>query len=222
MRAAPVYAVLAAVTLAGCSASQSLSASALSPAAAAASRSAAVRASSSAGAAAATAPGQAATPAGPATATASAGATGSPGTTGSTGTTDGNITIAPADGMAAGPMTITPVYCGALSAAQQARFGTTATGGLIYRFANHSGEAAAAKLYVAFSEGSTLAGANYAGTLPVIASGASAEAEVDAVGISGQNVEFSRCKVESYALEASAGVDPVSYAGLRSEHARNP
>ena len=136
-------------------------------------------------------------------------------------TADGNITIAPAGDMAAGPMTITPVYCGTLSAAQQARFATTATGGLIYRYANHSGEPAAAKLYVAFTDGSTVAGENYAGTLPEIASGQSAEGEVDAIGITGQGVKFTSCKVESYALEATSGVDPVSYAGLRSLHARN-
>jgi hypothetical protein len=124
--------------------------------------------------------------------------------------------------MAAGPMTITPMYCGPLSAAQQAQFKTTAAGGLIYRYANHSGEPAAAKLYVAFTDGSAVAGANYAGTLAEIASGHSAEGEVDALGISGQGVKFTSCEVESYALEASSGVDPVSYAGLRSERARNP
>jgi hypothetical protein len=137
------------------------------------------------------------------------------------GTAVGNITIARAEGMAAGPMTITPVYCGTLSAAQQAQFGTTAAGGLIYRYANHSGEAGAAKLYVAFTDGGTVAGENYAGTLPEIASGKSAEAEVDAIGITGQDVTFTGCELESYALEATSGVDPVSYAGLRSWHVRN-
>jgi hypothetical protein len=136
-------------------------------------------------------------------------------------TTVGNITIARPEGVAAGPMTITPVYCGTLSAAQQAQFHTTATGGLIYQYANHSGESAAAKLYVAFTHGSTVAGENYAGTLPEIASGRSAEAEVDAIGITGQDVTFTGCELESYALEAPSGVDPVSYAGLRSSHARN-
>lgn len=118
-------------------------------------------------------------------------------------------------------MTITPVYCGPLSAAQQAQFHTTATGGLIYRYANHSGEAAAAKLYVAFTDGSTVAGENYAATPPEIASGQSAEGEVDAIGISGQGVQFTNCEIESYALVSSIAVDPVSYAGLVSWHARN-
>jgi hypothetical protein len=137
------------------------------------------------------------------------------------GTTIGNITIARVAGTAAGPMTITPVYCGTLSAAQQAQFRTTANGGLIYRYANHSGETAAAELYVAFNDGSTIAGENYAGTLPQIASGQSAEGEVDAIGITGQGVTFTSCQIQSYALEATSGVDPVSYAGLRSMHARN-
>ena len=111
-------------------------------------------------------------------------------------------------------MTITPVYCGTLSAAQQAQFGTTAAGGLIYRYANHSGESAAAKLYVAFTDGSAVAGENYAGTLPEIASGQSAEGEVDAIGITGQGVDFTGCEVESYALEATSGVDPRQLRGL--------
>ena len=118
-------------------------------------------------------------------------------------------------------MTITPVYCGTLSSAQQAQFGTTATGGLIYRYANHAGEPAAAKLYVAFTNGTTVAGENYAAAAPEIASGQSAEGEVDAIGITGEGVSFTSCQIQSYALEATSGVDPVSYAGLRSLHARN-
>jgi hypothetical protein len=145
----------------------------------------------------------------------------SPFATTTVATAVGNITVVRAGGMAAGPMTITPVYCGTLSAAQQAQFGTTATGGMIYRYANHSGEPAAAMLYVAFTDGTTVAGENYAGTLPDIASGQSAEGEVDAIGITGQGVQFTGCEVESYALQATSGVDPVSYAGLRSRHARN-
>jgi hypothetical protein len=116
--------------------------------------------------------------------------------------------------MQPGPMTITPVYCGKLSAAQQKQFGTTAAGGLIYRYANHSdtltGEA---KLYVGFTDGATVAGENYAGKLPDIASGQSAEGEVDAIGISDQDLKFTGCEVKSYALATTSGMDPVSYAG---------
>jgi hypothetical protein len=115
--------------------------------------------------------------------------------------------------MAAGPMTITPLYCGKLSSAQREQFGTTAAGGLIYRYANHSGTTGAAKLFVGFSNGSTVAAENYAGQPPSIASGQSAEGEVDAIGIAGQDVTFSGCNVMSYALITSSGLDPVSYAG---------
>jgi len=110
-------------------------------------------------------------------------------------------------------MTITPLYCGKFSASQRSQFGTTAVGGLIYQYANHSGAAGAAKLEVGFTEAGTVIGANYAGTPPSIASGESAEGEVDAIGISGQNVTFTGCELMSYALVTSSGTDPVSYAG---------
>jgi hypothetical protein len=217
VKVAPACAVFAALAVAGCSASQSLSASALSVSASSRSSGAPAPSAASAGASPSAAPAQSPT----ATATGAATAADSFSAPPSVGTSVGNITIAQTAGMAAGPMTITPVYCGALSSAQQAQFGTTAAGGLIYRYANHSGEPAAAKLYVAFTDGSTVAGENYAGTLPEIASGQSAEAEVDAIGITGQGVTFTGCELESYALAATSGVDPVSYAGLRSLHARN-
>jgi hypothetical protein len=113
-------------------------------------------------------------------------------------------------------MTITPLYCGKLSAAQRQEFGTSAAGGLIYRYANNTGSglSGAAKLYVAFTGASGVAGENYAGTLTSVGPGKSAEGEVDAIGITGQDLTFSGCEVLSYALAASAsGVDPVSYAG---------
>jgi hypothetical protein len=189
-----------------------LSASALSASATSRSSGApASAASGAAGASSATAPAQSGNTA----------AAASPGATTTTGTAVANITIATAGGLVPGPMTITPVYCGTLSSAQQAQFGTTASGGLIYRYANHAGEPAAAKLYVAFTDGTSVAGENYSGTLPEVASGHSAEGEVDAIGITGQGVSFTSCQIQSYALEASSGVDPVSYAGLRSLHARN-
>jgi hypothetical protein len=223
VKVATACAVFAVLAVAGCSASPSLSASALN--ASASSRSSGAPASSAsaaaAGASPSAAPAQSPNATATATATGAATAADSFSAPPSVGTSVGNITIAQTAGMAAGPMTITPVYCGALSSAQQAQFGTTAAGGLIYRYANHSGEPAAAKLYVAFTDGSTVAGENYAGTLPEIASGKSAEAEVDAIGITGQGVTFTGCELESYALAATSGVDPVSYAGLRSLHARN-
>jgi hypothetical protein len=110
-------------------------------------------------------------------------------------------------------MTITPLYCGKLSAAQQQRFGTTSAGGLIYRYTNHSaGVTGAAKLYVGFTAAGAVAGENYAGTVASVGPGQSAEGEVDAIGISGQDLAFSGCEVMSYALDTNIGVDPVSYA----------
>ena len=112
-------------------------------------------------------------------------------------------------------MKITAVYCGKLSAAQQARFGTTAAGGLIYQYANDGAGAitGSAKLYVGFTAGSGILGSNYAGTLPNVAPGKSGEGEVDAVDIEGRDLNFTGCEIMSYALVTSMGVDPVSYAG---------
>lgn len=112
-------------------------------------------------------------------------------------------------------MAITPVYCGKLSASQQAQFKTTAAGGLIYRYANHSATLTGeAKVLAGFTDGTAVAGENYAGSLPAVAPGKSAEGEVDAIGISGQDLTFTGCEVMSYALvTTTSGVDPVSYAG---------
>ena len=56
-------------------------------------------------------------------------------------------------------------------------------------------------------------GSNYAGTLPAVSPGKSAEGEVDAVDIQGRDLSFTGCEIMSYALIMSTGVDPVSYAG---------
>jgi hypothetical protein len=117
--------------------------------------------------------------------------------------------------MLQGPMKITALYCGKLSAAQQAQFGTTAAGGLIYKYANDGSSAisGSAKLYVGFTGAGGILGSNYAGTLPAVAPGKSAEGEVDAVDIEGRDLSFTGCEIMSYALITSTGVDPVSYAG---------
>lgn len=113
-------------------------------------------------------------------------------------------------------MKIIPVYCGKLSPAQQAKFDTTAAGGLIYKYANDGSNtiSGSAKLYVGFTaDGGGILGSNYAGTLPDVAPGKSAEGEVDAVDIQGRDLSFTGCEIMSYALITSTGVDPVSYAG---------
>jgi hypothetical protein len=226
MTAASACAGLAVLAIAGCSASQPASVPAAppassSPAPAGAPGSIAGPASAGAGTG-GTASGAAAGTAGPAgpSGTATAGGT-TPvrGPAGATGTAkpivvDGNITIPAAGNLQPGPMAITPLYCGKLSAAQQQQFGTSAVGGLIYRYTNHSaGLSGAAKLYVGFTDAGTVVAENYAGTVTSVGPGKSGEAEVDAVGISGQGVTFSGCSVLSYALDSNIGVDPVSYAG---------
>ena len=210
MRIAAACAAFAAVAVVGCS--SSLSSSALHPSGTGPAR-------SSGGAAPTAASSSDSAAAGSATAAAALGSTAAPTPSASFSATvktsagGGNITIGPAGGMLPGPMTITPLYCGTLSAAQRQRFGTTAAGGLIYRYANHSGAPGAAKLDVGFADGTTIDASNYAESPPSIASGQSGEAEVDALGITGQGVSFTGCELMSYALITSSGVDPVSYAG---------
>ena len=213
MRIATASAVFAALAVAGCSASQSSSTPASAPAATSRSAAAAVGTGSTEPTASSSAEpvtSSASTAAATAASNPTAAATGTAKPT----TVDGNITIAAAGDLQSGPMKITPLYCGKLTAAQQARFGTTAVGGLIYRYANHASASGAAKLYVGFTNGTTVAGENYAGQVSDITDGQSAEGEVDAIGISGQDLTFTGCEVMSYALYTTAtGLDPVSYAG---------
>jgi hypothetical protein len=210
VRITAACAVFAAVAVVGCS--SSLTSSAL--------RQQTDPARSSGAAASSTAASSSASPAaGSATASAAPGSTAAPTPSASFSATvktsvgGGNITIGPTGGMLPGPMTITPLYCGKLSAAQRQQFGTTAAGGLIYRYANHSGAPGAAKLDVGFTDGTTIDASNYAESPRSIASGQSAEGEVDAIGITGQGASFTGCELMSYALITSSGLDPVSYAG---------
>ena len=213
MRIAAACAVFAAVAVVGCS--SNLTSSALRQ------QTDAAR-SSGAGASSTTGLSSASPAAGTSTASGASGASGSGAAptpsasfsaTVKTSAGGGNITIGPARGMVSGPMTITPLYCGKLSSAQRRQFGTTAAGGLIYRYANHLGTSAEAKLNVGFTDGTTLVAENAAGPVASIASGQSGVGEVDAIGITGQDVSFTGCELMSYALVTSAGADPVSYAG---------
>jgi hypothetical protein len=210
VRIAAACAAFAAVAVVGCS--SSLSSSALHLSGTGPSRSSGAAASTAASSSDSAAAESATAPAAPGP-TAAPTPSASFSATVKTSAGGGNITIGPARGMVSGPMTITPLYCGKLSAAQRRQFGTTAVGGLIYQYANHLGMAAAAKLYVGFTDGTTLAAENDAATVASIASGQSGEGEVDAIGITGQGVSFTGCEVMSYALVTSSGADPVSYAG---------
>lgn len=127
---------------------------------------------------------------------------------------DGNITIAPAGSMTPGPMAITPLSCGKLTAAQQSEFGTTAAAGLVYKFANRSNTLVAApKVSVNFTSGTTVAGSNVTGQLTPISPGQTGTGEVDALTGSGGDLPFSGCQIMWYAVVTSSSVDPVTYAG---------
>lgn len=123
--------------------------------------------------------------------------------------------IAPTGSMTLGPMKITLVYCGKFTAAQQSQFGTTAAGGLIYRYANESNSVTAATdVSVNFTDGSTVTATNNAGaSLPLTEPGQDAPGEVDAVGRLRAEPLIYGYEVMSYSLVMGSGMDPVSYAG---------
>jgi hypothetical protein len=111
-------------------------------------------------------------------------------------------------------MVITPLYCGKLTTAQQAAYGTSAAAGLVYKFANHSNTLVAApKVNVDFLSGTTVAGSNVTGQLTQVSPGQTGTGEVDALGQSGGNLSFTGCQVMSYAVVTAGSVDPVSFAG---------
>ena len=100
-----------------------------------------------------------------------------------------------------GPFRITPVKCGPYTAAEQSRLGTTAKGGLIFKYTNVSNTLTdAVKLDVGFTSGSTVEGENVNGGSPKVAPGQSAEAAVDALGGSGTNLTFTACQLNTYSL----------------------
>jgi hypothetical protein len=111
-------------------------------------------------------------------------------------------------------MAITPVFCGKFSSAQQSEFGTTATGGFVYKFTNGSNMTAAPNVSIDFTTGSTVDGSNVTGDLTTVAPGQNSTGEVDAVGGSGQDIAFTGCEIMSYGVTENGGsVDPETYAG---------
>ena len=112
-------------------------------------------------------------------------------------------------------MKITAVYCGPLSAAQRSQFGTTAAGGLIYRYANDgsSGVTGSAKLYVGFTADGGIARVELRGNPARRRPGQVRGGRGGRGRHQGQDLNFSGCEIMSYALVTSTGVDPVSYAG---------
>ncbi len=97
----------------------------------------------------------------------------------------------------------------------RSQFGTTAAGGLIYRYANtSSGVTGSAKLYVGFTAGGGIVGSNYAGTLPDIGPGKSGEGEVDAVGIRRPGPELHRLRDHELRAGHVDGRGPGELRGL--------
>lgn len=104
-----------------------------------------------------------------------------------------------------GPFRITAVSCGPYTAAQQAKFGTNAKGGLVYRYANVSNSLTGApSLEVDFLSGANVLGSNVTGNAPDIGPGQTAEGYVDALDGSGQNLTFSGCELMQYGLRGMA------------------
>lgn len=105
-----------------------------------------------------------------------------------------------------GPFRITAVSCGPYTAAQQSKFGTTAKGGLVYRYANVSNSLTGApSLDVDFLDGNTVLGDNVTGSnAPDISPGQTAEGHVDALDGSGQSLVFTSCELMQYGLRGMA------------------
>lgn len=105
-----------------------------------------------------------------------------------------------------GPFRITPVSCGPYTAAQRAKFATTAKGGLVYRYTNVSNSLTGmAKLEVDFVNGTEVLGDNVTGSAPEIGPGQSAEGYVDALNSGGQDVAFTGCELMQYTLPGTTG-----------------
>lgn len=103
-----------------------------------------------------------------------------------------------------GPFKITPVKCGPYTPAEKSQFGTTAKGGLVFKYTNMSNSLTdAVKLDVGFASGSTVGGENVNGNGPQVAPGQSAEATVDALNPGGGNLTFTSCELMTYSLMGS-------------------
>ena len=127
---------------------------------------------------------------------------------------DGNILIpAAAAALKPGPFTITPVTCGRYTPAQRSALGTTAAGGLVYRFTNTSSSLNGQPIVdVQFLDGRQVAGENTAGSSAGAGPGQAGENAVDAVGGSGQNLKFTSCQLVSYAVETGTSPEHGDFA----------
>lgn len=126
-----------------------------------------------------------------------------------------NVTVAPvAAHLPSGPFRIVARYCGVFTAAQRAKYGTSAKGGLIYTYTDTSGKVTGApNLSVDFLHDGTVAGSGFPANLTSVRPGHSATGEVDAVDANGGALTFTGCELVSYAVMTSAsGGPPGSYA----------
>jgi hypothetical protein len=107
-------------------------------------------------------------------------------------------------GLPPGPFRIAAVKCGPYTAVEKAKFGTTAKGGLIFKYTNASNSLTdAVKLDVSFMAGTSVLGENVNGQAPAVAPGQSGEAAVDATGGSGTDLTFTTCELNTYSLLGS-------------------
>jgi hypothetical protein len=126
----------------------------------------------------------------------------------------GNILIpASAAALKPGPFRIIPVHCGRYTPAQRNALGTTAAGGLVYRFTNTSASLNGQPIVdVQFLDGRQVAGENVAGSGSGAGPGQGSENGVDAVGGSGQNLRFTSCQLVSYAVETGSSAEYGDFA----------
>jgi hypothetical protein len=111
-----------------------------------------------------------------------------------------------------GPFSITAIHCGAYTGAEQAQFGTTAKGGLIYRYTNlNSRHADTPKLMVNFTQGAEVLADNVTtSSAPALNIGQTSEAAVDAVDSSGNDIAAGfGCQLTGYGF---ADTPAVTYA----------
>lgn len=141
------------------------------------------------------------------------------GGTGTGGTGHGrsprNVTVAAgAAHLPPGPFRIVGRYCGVFTAAQRARYGTTARGGLVYTYTDTSATVTGApNLSAEFLRDGTVAGSGFPATLTSVRPGHSATGEVDAVDAGGRPLAFTGCELVSYTVVTGAGGGPPgSYA----------
>jgi hypothetical protein len=139
-----------------------------------------------------------------------------PGKPGEGGSPHGNITLSAQGGsLPPGPFKITAMYCGTLTAADQAKYRTSATSGLVYSYTDTSRTlTGAASLSVDFADGAHVAGSHAPGAadLPFARPGQTITTVDQATGPGGAPLTFSGCELMHYAANTADGALPGMYA----------